>query len=85
MVDFAGGPLDELPEGVEPEPEISSSVGTISRIHMERTPFTKRWRVTFDLDAPPGSVAELRLLYRLDGKPITETWLYQFHVPAPAA
>jgi glucans biosynthesis protein len=81
MVDFGGGPLDGLPEGVVPEPEIASSIGEISRVLTESTPFTRRWRVTFDLAAPPGAVAELRLLFRLDGRPITETWLFQLHVP----
>lgn len=85
MVDFGGGPLDSLPEGVAPKPEIGASQGEISRIQMERTPFTKRWRVFFDLTAPPGQTVELRLLYRLDGKAISETWLFQFHVPGETA
>ncbi|MFO1068543.1 MAG: glucan biosynthesis protein D [Geminicoccaceae bacterium] len=82
MVDFAGGPLPDLPDGTKIEPDVSVSVGEISLIHMEKTPFTERERVTFDLTAPPGSVVEMRLLFRVDGKPITETWLFQFHVPA---
>jgi glucans biosynthesis protein len=85
MVDFAGGPLDTLAEGVEIEPEIGASMGEISRIQMEQTPFTKRWRVYFDLTAPPGETVELRALYRLDNKPISETWLFQFHVPGQTA
>jgi glucans biosynthesis protein len=81
MVDFAGGPLVGLPSDAILKPEIGTSVGTIGLIHVEQTPFTDRWRVTFDLDAPAGEVAELRMLFTMDGRPITETWLYQFHVP----
>ena len=83
MVDFTGGPLDTCPKAV-PKPEIGASTGEIARIQMEQTPFTKRWRVIFDLTAPPGQTVELRLLYRLDDKPISETWLFQFHVPGEA-
>ena len=85
MVDFAGGLLDTLPPDAEIEPEIGASAGEISRIQMENTPFTKRRRVFFDLTAPPGDTVELRLLYRYEGKPISETWLFQFHVPGEAA
>ena len=36
------------------------------------------WRATFDLEIEPDKIAELRMFMALDGKPLTETWLYQF-------
>ena len=36
------------------------------------------WRASFDLELEPDQVADLRMYMELDGKPLTETWLYQF-------
>ncbi len=64
---------------------ITSSRGTIGGLIMvERVPTTERWRAMFDLSADGPDPAELRLFLQLDGRPLTETWLYQY-LPAPGA
>lgn len=84
MIDFTGGPLESWAGEAKPEAVVGSSVGTIQRIFVENTPFTRRWRMTFDLEAAPGEVAELRAFFSDGTGPISETWLFQFHVPAAA-
>ena len=52
MVDFKGGALPTLPPDAKPKPVVDASLGTVARIHTEKTPFTDRWRVT--LTSMPG-------------------------------
>ena len=42
---------------------------------------TNRWRALFDVDAPGNKQIDLRCYLRLDGKALTETWLYQYFPP----
>ncbi len=42
-------------------------------------------RATFDLTVDGSDPVELRMVLRLDGRPLTETWLYQFHLEPPPA
>lgn len=37
------------------------------------------WRAQFDLTVDGKDPVELRLFLRLDGQPLSETWLYQYH------
>jgi glucans biosynthesis protein len=37
------------------------------------------WRAQFDLAAEGSDPVEIRLFLRLDGKPLSETMLYQHH------
>ena len=85
VVEFAGGDLPKLDKDQKPEAVITSSRGTIGGLIMvERVPTTERWRAMFDLSADGPDPAELRLFLQLDGRPLTETWLYQY-LPAPGA
>ncbi|KJK24973.1 glucan biosynthesis protein D [Burkholderiaceae bacterium 16] len=81
MVEFKGAPLEKLPYGTKPEAVLSSSRGTFSYIFTEAVPngVAGHWRAQFDLTAEGKEPVDLRLFLRLDGKPLSETWLYQYH------
>ncbi len=83
VIEFAGGPLEGLPEAAEPEAVITASRGEISYVFTERVPGTERWRAQFDLAAEGEEPVELRVYLRHEGKPLTETWAFQ-HRPRTA-
>ena len=81
VVEFAGGALDALGPDGKPIAKVTASRGDVSYVFTEQIPGTRRWRAQFDLTASGETPVELRLyLAREDGKPLTETWLYQ-HLP----
>jgi len=81
MVEFLGEPLKSLPSGVRPEAVLWSSRGSFSYIFTEAVPndVPGHWRAQFDFHAEGSDPVELRMFLRLDGKPLSETWLYQYH------
>ena len=84
-IDFSGGPLRELAQRFDVEAVVTTSRGSIVEPYALKVVGTENWRGVFDLDLPEGSEpAELRCYLRLDGRPLTETWLYRF-LPAQAA
>ncbi len=78
VVEFEGGALMELSEKAEPKPIVTASRGEISRVFAVSIPGTGRWRAHFDLATTGGAPVELRMYLALRGKPLSETWLYQF-------
>lgn len=85
-VDFAGGPLQMLGQNARIEPVITASRGTIEIPSARPLHSVQGYRAMFDLrpdDEKPEPI-NLRLYLRLDGKPLTETWLYQWTPPTPA-
>ncbi|MGH8445241.1 MAG: glucan biosynthesis protein [Solimonas sp.] len=84
-VDFAGGPLDKLPSNAKIEAVISASRGKVEITSARPLDAIKGWRAMFDLvpDAASNPI-DLRLFLKLDGKPLSETWLYQY-TPPPVA
>ncbi|RMX08840.1 glucan biosynthesis protein D [Corticibacter populi] len=70
--------MRQIPYGVFPEVVVSASSGRVIRAFAEPVPGGNVWRATFDLAVAPDQIAELRMYLALDGKPLTETWLYQF-------
>ncbi|CAG9164802.1 glucan biosynthesis protein [Cupriavidus pinatubonensis] len=81
MVEFKGAPLEQLPFGVKPEAVLTASRGKFSYVFTEAVPngVPGHWRAQFDLTADGKEPVDLRLFLRLDGKPLSETWLYQYH------
>lgn len=79
VVEFEGGALPELTEE-EPEVMVDAGRGELSYVFAERIPGSERWRAHFDLGLEEGDEepVELRLYLRLEDRPLTETWLYQF-------
>lgn len=70
--------MRQIPYGVFPEVVFSSSTGKVIRSFAEPVPEGNVWRATIDLAVEPEQIAELRMYLALNGKPLTETWLYQF-------
>jgi glucans biosynthesis protein len=78
VIDFEGGELPFLGPDLEIQPEIVTSKGEITDPHVVRLPDGGRWRITFRLDTGGESPVELMAKLVLDGRPITETWLYRY-------
>jgi glucans biosynthesis protein len=82
-VDFAGGELGALPKDSAVEAVITSSRGQIERITAHFVDEFKGYRALFDVR--PDDAADpidLRLYLRVDGRPLSETWIYQWTPPS---
>ncbi|MFC7051913.1 glucan biosynthesis protein [Hansschlegelia quercus] len=87
MVEFLGGPLENIPYGQTVEPVLSASRGTFSYVFAEAVPSDVKghWRAQFDLKVDGPEPVEMRCYLKVGDTVLTETWLYQFHPdPAPA-
>ncbi len=82
VVSFAGGPLDSAETLKDIKPVVTASRGVLSYMFVEPVPDSKRLRMEFDLTVKGTAPVELRAYLQRDGKPLTETWLYQYHPPA---
>lgn len=80
VVEFTGAPLQQLSADTAVEAVVNASRGELSMVFAEQTPGTRRWRIQFDLTVDGPDPVELRAFLKLEGKPLTETWLYQHHV-----
>jgi glucans biosynthesis protein len=90
MVEFLGGPLENIPYGQTVEPVLWASRGTFSYVFAEAVPSDVKghWRAQFDLKVEGSEPVEMRCYLKAGDAVLTETWLYQFHpepVAAPAA
>jgi len=81
MVEFFGAVLENLPYGVKPEPVLWASRGTFSYVFTEAVPDDVKghWRAQFDLTADGTEPVEMRLFLRVEGKVVSESWLFQYH------
>src|SRR5579871_1197294 len=80
MVEFLGGPLNELPFGVTPELVVSSSRGSFGPYQLiEAVPdgVSGHWRAQFDLIVTGTEPVELRAFLKSGGETVTETWMFQ--------
>jgi glucans biosynthesis protein len=84
-VDFVGGELAGLPKNAPVEPVISASRGTVEITSARPQKNIQGYRAMFDLRPTDTSTEpiDLRLYLRLNGQPLTETWVYQW-TPPPA-
>jgi glucans biosynthesis protein len=84
-VDFAGGELGALAKDANVEAVISTSRGSSTEhVTAHYVEEFKGYRALFDVRPPDDSndPVDLRLFLRIDGRPLTETWIYQW-APAP--
>ncbi len=79
VVDFAGGPLTKMAPRYDVTPVVTVSRGKVSDAYVIKVVGTEKWRALFDLDAPGQDAIQLRCYLRLNGKALTETWLYQYY------
>ncbi len=82
-VDFAGGDLPLLGEGSTVEAVITASRGRVEITSARPLHSIRGYRAMFDLVPPDASeqAIDLRLYLRVNGQPLTETWLYQWTPP----
>jgi glucans biosynthesis protein len=68
---------------VKPEAVLWASRGTFSYVFTEAVPndVPGHWRAQFDFTAEGSDPVEMRLFLdgKLDGKTLSESWLYQYH------
>ena len=81
-VDFAGGELGALAKDAAVEAVISTSRGQTEHVTAHFVEEFNGYRALFDVK-PDDSVEpiDLRLYLRVDGRPLTETWVYQWTPP----
>jgi glucans biosynthesis protein len=83
LVEFLGGPLNDLPFGTKPELELEASRGRFTDYRViEPVPdgVVGHWRVQFDLaDVEGNAPVELRAMLKQGGKVLSETWMFQYH------
>ncbi len=87
VVDFAGEALAKLPRDTKIEPVISISRGRTETVSARPLDSIRGWRVMFDVvpDESPEPI-DLRVFLRdAQQRPLSETWLYQWTPPPPAA
>jgi glucans biosynthesis protein len=82
-VDFSGGELGALAKDAAVEAVITTSKGTTEHVTAHYVEEIKGYRALFDVRPPEDSLdpIDLRLYLRIDGRPLTETWIYQWTPP----
>ena len=82
-VDFAGGELGALAKDAPVEAVITTSRGTTEHVTAHFVQEFNGYRALFDIkpDDTVGPI-DLRLYLRVDGRPLTETWIYQWTPPS---
>ncbi len=83
-VDFAGGDLRGLAPGAEVEPVITVSKGSVENATAHFVPDSGVYRALFDVRIADEDVdpIDLRLFLRIRGRPLSETWTYQWTPPS---
>jgi glucans biosynthesis protein len=78
VIDFTGGPLATMEQRYDLDVVVDASRGTIENPYALKVVGTDRWRAVFDLLADGDEPVDLRCYLRLDGRALTETWIYQY-------
>jgi glucans biosynthesis protein len=78
VIDFTGERLQELDADAPVDAVVTASSGTIDNQSVQRNPFIRGWRVSFELKPADESPIELRCFLRLGADALTETWSYQW-------
>ena len=82
-VDFAGGELGALARDASVEAVVTTSRGTIEHVTAHFVREFEGYRALFDVKPDDGiEPIDLRLYLRVDGRALTETWIYQWTPPS---
>ena len=82
-VDFAGGELGALARDASVEAVVTTSRGTIEHVTAHFVQEFEGYRALFDVKPDEGTEpVDLRLYLRVDGRALTETWIYQWTPPS---
>ena len=84
-VDFAGGELGALAKDAPVEAVVTTSRGQTEHVTAHFVEEFNGYRALFDVRPNDDSTQpiDLRLYLRVDGRPLTETWIYQWTPPSP--
>jgi glucans biosynthesis protein len=82
-VDFAGGELGALAKDAPVEAVITTSRGQTEHVTAHYVAEFHGYRALFDVKPPEDSIEpiDMRLYLRVDGRPLTETWIYLWTPP----
>ncbi|QCO66854.1 glucan biosynthesis protein [Luteimonas yindakuii] len=78
VLDWHGGALDALADGVTPLLELSASAGEVRNAVVQRNPEDGQWRTSFELVPGAATAVELRARLHTGGRALGETWLYRW-------
>jgi glucans biosynthesis protein len=83
-VDFAGGELGALPRDAAVEAVITTSRGQTEHVTAHFVEEFHGYRALFDVKPPEDGIEpiDLRLYLRIDGRALTETWIYLWTPPS---
>ena len=79
VVDFTGPAARDARE--LPVADLAATAGATSNLSVQRHPELQGFRVRFELNAAGTELVELRLCLKLDGRLISENWLYRWTKP----
>lgn len=80
VVDFGGEGLATLPDDAPVQAVVSASTGQVQNVVAHKNPYTKGWRMSFELLPQGNDPSELRCFLKLGNDVLTETWSYQWTV-----
>ncbi|MBD8064162.1 glucan biosynthesis protein G [Devosia sp. PTR5] len=78
VVDYAGGPLRDVPQGTEFDIAAEVSGGSVVSKAFSRIDANGLWRLVLDVDTNGSTLMELKADISAGGQPLAETWLYQW-------
>lgn len=78
VVDFKGGPLENIAPETAFEITAEASAGQIVTQTFSKVAANGVWRLVLDVDTTGQTLIELKAVIGLEGKPLTETWLFQW-------
>ncbi len=83
MIDFDGPTVADLPESARTEIDVvvTPARGRIVKPYSHRLVGTKRWRGIFEIELADRDPVDVRAYLRMNGKPLTETWIGQIIPP----
>src|ERR1700731_4475172 len=83
-VDFAGGELGALPKDAPVEAVITVSHGQTEHVTAHYVEEIHGYRALFDVKPPDDTIdpIDMRLYLRIDGRALTETWIYLWTPPS---
>jgi len=78
VIDFEGGPLSDMQARYDLKPVVTLSRGHVASSYSIKVVGTNRWRAVFDAVLEGKDPVNLRCSLQLNGKPLTESWMYQY-------
>lgn len=84
-VDFSGGELGALARDAQVDAVITASRGEMEHVTAHYVHEISGYRALFDIKPTDDTTQpiDLRLFLRVEGRPLTETWIYQWTPPGP--